>query len=161
MAALTPVGRATAPRRLRTAMGRFPTGVTVVTTTVGDAVHGMTANGVLSVSLDPPLVLVSLGRCRMAEVLPQSGRYGISVLAEDQEGLARHFAGLAALPEPPALTWAGGLPFVAGALATVGCRVVDLHPAGDHCLWIGQVDHLEHRDGRPLVFFAGQFGALR
>jgi anti-anti-sigma factor len=82
MAAHTPVYRATAPRRLRDAMGRFATGVTIITTAGDDKqVHGMTANGVLSVSLDPPLVLVSLGRCRMAEMLPQTGRYGISVLA--------------------------------------------------------------------------------
>ena len=74
-------------------MGRFATGVTVVTTTHKDTIHGMTANAFLSVSLRPPLVLVSLGRCRMSEMLPRTGRYGVSVLASDQEHFAAHFAG--------------------------------------------------------------------
>lgn len=76
--------------RLRKAMGRFATGVTVVTTAQRDVVHGMTANGVMSVSLDPPLVVVSLGDCKMDGLLPRTRRYGISVLGAEQEALARH-----------------------------------------------------------------------
>ena len=161
MAAFTPVHRATAPRRLRNAMGRFATGVTVVTTADGDLVHGMTANGVLSVSLDPPLVLVSLGRCRMAEMLPRTGRYGISVLHEEQAAIAAHFAGQARIEDPLDFEWRAGLPYVAGSLAQVGCRVVAVHPAGDHRLWVGRVEHMDHRDGPPLLFYTGRFGGLR
>ncbi|MFA9270883.1 MAG: flavin reductase family protein [Baekduiaceae bacterium] len=161
MAALTPTWRSTAPRRLRDAMGRFATGVTVITTAdEGEGVHGMTANGVLSVSLDPPLVLVSLGRCRMAEILPRTGRYGISVLAADQQDVALHFAGQGHRTTAPAFTWDGGLPFLPGALAHIGCRVADVHPAGDHVLWIGRVKHMTHRDGDPLLFYAGRFTGL-
>jgi flavin reductase (DIM6/NTAB) family NADH-FMN oxidoreductase RutF len=161
MAARTPVGRATAPRRLRNAMGRFATGVTVITTAEDDQVHAMTANGVLSVSLDPPLVLVSLGRCRMAEMLPRTGRYGISVLAESQEHLAAHFAGQATSDHLPDFDWRHGLPFIPDALAHLGCRVAELHQAGDHCLWIGRVEHMEHTDGDPLLFYSGRFHKLR
>ena len=82
-------------------MGRFATGVTVVTTTHKDTIHGMTANAFLSVSLRPPLVLVSLGRCRMSEMLPRTGRYGVSVLASDQEDFAAHFAGQRVSPRRP------------------------------------------------------------
>jgi len=160
MAAHTPVHRATAPRRLRNAMGRFATGVTVITTRDGDSAHGMTANGVLSVSLDPPLVLVSLGRCRMAEMLPRTGRYAISVLAEEQAPLAAHFAGRATPGARPRLVDLRGLPVVEGALAHLVCRVSALHPAGDHCLWVGRVEHMEHRDGAPLLFYAGAFHGL-
>lgn len=162
MAALTPTSRSTAPRRLRDAMGRFATGVTVITTAeAGEGIHGMTANGVLSVSLDPPLVLVSLGRCRMAEILPRTGRYGISVLAEGQRDVAMHFAGQAARPGAPPFVWESGLPFVAGSLAQIGCRVADVHQAGDHVLWIGRVEHMTHGDGDPLLFYAGRFAGLK
>jgi flavin reductase (DIM6/NTAB) family NADH-FMN oxidoreductase RutF len=161
MATLTPVTRATAPRRLRDAMGRFATGVTIVSTVEAGKVHGMTANGVLSVSLSPPLVLVSLGRCRMAEMLPRTGRYAISVLAAGQRELAAHFAGQTAGEATVAFEWEDGLPFIAGALAHVGCSVEDLHPAGDHVLWVGRVAHIAHREGDPLLFYAGRFESLR
>jgi flavin reductase (DIM6/NTAB) family NADH-FMN oxidoreductase RutF len=162
VARLTPAGRATeaAGRQLRQVMGRFATGVTVVTTADGDAIHGMTANAFLSVSLTPPLVLISLGRCRMAEMLPKTGRYGVSVLAESQEHLAAHFAAQRVSPTEPAFSWHHGLPFLDGALAHLGCRVVDVHPAGDHVLWTGQVEHLHCEEGRPLLFYTGRFRTL-
>jgi flavin reductase (DIM6/NTAB) family NADH-FMN oxidoreductase RutF len=163
VARLTPAGKAAAEagRQLRQVMGRFATGVTVVTTADGQAVHGMTANAFLSVSLTPPLVLISLGRCRMGEMLPRTGRYGISVLSDTQEHLAAHFAAQRASPQEPAFSWHVGLPFLDGALAHLGCRVVDVHPAGDHVLWTGQVEHLWCQDGRPLLFYTGRFSTLQ
>jgi len=162
MARLTPraAGAEAAARELRQVMGRFATGVTVVTTTHRSTIHGMTANAFLSVSLRPPLVLVSLGRCRMSEMLPRTGRYGISVLAADQQEYAAHFAGQRVAAVPPEFVWEESLPLLSGALAHVGCRVVDVHAAGDHVLWIGEVEHLSHRDGEPLLFYAGRFGTL-
>jgi flavin reductase (DIM6/NTAB) family NADH-FMN oxidoreductase RutF len=163
IARLTPRSQAAeaAARELRNVMGRFATGVTVVTTTHRNTIHGMTANAFLSVSLRPPLVLVSLGRCRMSEMLPRTGRYGVSVLASDQEKFAAHFAGQATSDEDPKFVWEHDLPLLDGALAHVGCRVVDVHPAGDHVLWIGEVEHLYHREGEPLLFYTGRFGTLR
>lgn len=164
VARLTPMTRAMAaevmPRSLRDAMGRFATGVTVITTSDDGEVHGMTANGFMSVSLDPPLVLVSLGRCRMAEMLPRTRRYGVSVLNAGQRHLAAHFAGMEVAPEPVGFTWRGDLPFLDGALAHVGCRVFDMHAAGDHVLWIGEVEHLRHREGEPLLFYTGAFRTI-
>jgi flavin reductase (DIM6/NTAB) family NADH-FMN oxidoreductase RutF len=162
VARLTPKSAAVeeAARALRTVMGRFATGVTVVTTVERETIHGMTANGFMSVSLRPPLVLVSLGRCRMAEMLPRTGRYGISVLAHDQEQFAAHFAAQRPASTPPEFVWHEGLPLLEGALAHVTCRVVDVHAAGDHVLWIGEVEHLHHRDGEPLLFYSGRFGTL-
>jgi flavin reductase (DIM6/NTAB) family NADH-FMN oxidoreductase RutF len=163
IAKLTPKAAAVeeAERDLRQVMGRFATGVTVVTTTDREVIHGMTANAFLSVSLHPPLVLVSLGRCRMSEMLPRAGRYGVSVLAHDQEHFAAHFAAQRVSPVEPAFVWHHGLPLLSGALAHIACRVVDVHPAGDHVLWIGEVEHLHHRDGEPLLFYTGRFGTLR
>jgi flavin reductase (DIM6/NTAB) family NADH-FMN oxidoreductase RutF len=163
IAKLTPKAAAVeaAARELRQVMGRFATGVTVVTTTHKDTIHGMTANAFLSVSLRPPLVLVSLGRCRMSEMLPRTGRYGVSVLASDQEHFAAHFAGQRVSPVDPEFVWHEEFPLLSGALAHVGCRVVDVHAAGDHVLWIGEVEHLSHHDAEPLLFYKGRFGTLR
>jgi flavin reductase (DIM6/NTAB) family NADH-FMN oxidoreductase RutF len=162
VARLTPKAAAVeqAARALRQVMGRFATGVTVVTTVDRNTVHGMTANSFLSVSLRPPLVLVSLGRCRLNEMLPRTGRYGVSVLAHDQEQFAAHFAAQRVSAVEPTFVWHEGLPLLDGALAHLVCRVVDVHPAGDHVLWIGEVEHLHHRDGEPLLFYTGRFGTL-
>ncbi len=162
VARLTPRSAAAerAARELRSVMGRFATGVTVVTTMHRETIHGMTANAFLSVSLRPPLVLVSLGRCRMSEMLPRTGRYGISVLASDQQHFAAHFAGQSVSPVEPAFAWHEQLPLLDGALAHVACKVIDVHPAGDHVLWIGEVEHLWHREGEPLLFYTGRFGTL-
>ena len=120
--------------------------------------HGMTANAFVSVSLEPPLVLVSLdNRSNMHRILPQVRRYGVSVLAEDQEALSNHFAG----KRDPALT-AGftlrdGIPLLDGAIAHLTVDVTEVHPAGDHTLYIGRVEHLEWREGQPLLFYAGRY----
>ena len=148
-------------KKQRQIMGQFATGVTVVTTVERDIVHGMTANGFVSVSLRPPLVLVSLGRCRMNEMLPRSARYGISILAQDQQHFAAHFAAQKPSEVEPSFVWHHGLPLLDGALAHLVCRVVDVHRAGDHVLWIGEVEHLDHRDDEPLLFYTGRFGTMR
>jgi flavin reductase (DIM6/NTAB) family NADH-FMN oxidoreductase RutF len=162
VARLTPKAPAVeqAAREFRQVMGRFATGVTVVTTVEKDTPHGMTANGFLSVSLRPPLVLVSLGRCRMNEMLPRSGRYGISVLSHDQQHFAAHFAAQKRSEIEPTFTWHNGLPLLDRALAHLVCRVVDTHRAGDHVLWIGEVEYLDHRDDEPLLFYTGRFGTM-
>jgi flavin reductase (DIM6/NTAB) family NADH-FMN oxidoreductase RutF len=162
VAKLTPKAPAVeqAAKEFRQVMGRFATGVTVVTTVEKDTVHGMTANGFLSVSLRPPLVLVSLGRCRMNEMLPRSGRYGVSVLSHEQQHFAAHFAAQRPAPVEPTFTWQNGLPLLEGALAHLVCRVVDVHRAGDHVLWIGEVEYLAHREAEPLLFYTGRFGTI-
>jgi flavin reductase (DIM6/NTAB) family NADH-FMN oxidoreductase RutF len=163
VAKLTPKAPAVeqAAREFRKVMGRFATGVTVVTTVERGAAHGMTANGFLSVSLRPPLVLVSLGRCRMNEILPRSSRYGISILAHDQQHFAAQCAAQRQSPVEPTFTWQHGLPLLEDALAHLVCRVVDVHRAGDHVLWIGEVEHIDHRDDEPLLFYTGRFGTMR
>jgi flavin reductase (DIM6/NTAB) family NADH-FMN oxidoreductase RutF len=162
VARLTPKAPAVieAAKEFRQVMGRFATGVTVVTTVERGAAHGMTANGFLSVSLRPPLVLVSLGRCKMNELLPRSGRYGVSVLSHDQHHFAAHFAAQKAAPVEPTFSWQDGVPLLEDALAHLVCRVVDVHRAGDHVLWIGEVEYLAHRDAEPLLFYTGRFGTM-
>jgi flavin reductase (DIM6/NTAB) family NADH-FMN oxidoreductase RutF len=162
VAKLTPKAAAVedAARELRHVMGRFATGVTVLTVAERDLVYGMTANGFMSVSLHPPLVLISLGRCRMNELLPRTGYYGVSVLCHDQADFAAHFARQRPPAVEPKFVWQREVPLLEGALAHLVCRVVSSHPAGDHMLWIGEVEHFDRRDGEPLLFYTGRFGTL-
>ena len=149
------------PVAMRRTLGRFTTGVTVVTTASGGVVHAMTANAFTSVSLDPPLVLVSVDRrTRMHALLPDTRRYGVSVLASDQERVASHFAGRPLRDPGELFEWEGEVPFVRGAIAHVGCSLHAEHAAGDHTLYLGRVEHLDSRPGEPLVFHAGAFGRL-
>jgi flavin reductase (DIM6/NTAB) family NADH-FMN oxidoreductase RutF len=147
-------------RELRKVLSRFVTGVTVVTTACGDEVHGMTANSFTAVSLEPPLVLVSVATAaRMDELIPASGRYGVSILSAEQQRLSLHFAGLCEHEQLP-FAWRAGVPVIEGALAHLACTVTDSHPAGDHTLHVGRVDDLWYGNGDPLVFYTGSYRAL-
>jgi len=149
-------------RHFRNALGRFASGVTVITADHEGQLHGMTANAFVSVSLDPPLVLVSLdNRSSMHKILPGVERFGISVLAEDQEKLSNHFAGRTVQGLHLRFITREGIRLLDGAVAYFVVRVSDIHPAGDHTLYIGRVDYFESRDDRPLLFYAGKYDQLR
>ncbi len=149
------------PRRFRSALGRFCTGVTVVTTERDGEIHAMTANAFTSVSLHPPLVLVSIDhRTRMHALLPDTRRYGVSVLASDQERTAWHFAGRPMADPGDLFGWLADVPVVRGAIAHVACTLYGEHEAGDHTLYLGEVVDLAERAGDPLLFHGGAFGTL-
>ncbi|MCE3555805.1 flavin reductase family protein [Pseudonocardia sp. RS11V-5] len=150
------------PALMRPAMGRFATGVTVITNAAGADVHAMTANAFMSVSLDPPLVLISLGnRAKMAARLAESDHYGVSILANSQESVARRFAGSRHPMAPPQFEWLDGVPVVAGSLVQLTTTIVDRHVVGDHTLFVGRVTQLRARDGEPLLFHTGAFKLLQ
>jgi flavin reductase (DIM6/NTAB) family NADH-FMN oxidoreductase RutF len=148
-------------RAFRNALGRFATGVTVITAVHEDRPHGMTANAFVSVSLAPPLILVSLdNRSNMHRILPGAGRFGVSVLAEHQEALSTHFAGRPQENLQIPFVARAGIPVIDGAVAYFVARVGDVHPAGDHTLYVGEVEHFEFCEDRPLLFHAGKYGRL-
>jgi flavin reductase (DIM6/NTAB) family NADH-FMN oxidoreductase RutF len=148
-------------RELRNALGRFATGVTVITALQDGKTHGMTANAFVSVSVDPPLVLVSLdNRSHMHRILPTAGRYGISVLAENQQALSDHFAGRTTGNAHVRFVNRAGTPLLDGAVAYFVVRVGNAHPAGDHTLYVGTVEYFESRDDKPLLFYAGKYQQL-
>ncbi len=122
----------------------------------------MTANAFVSVSLEPPLVLVSLGnKSRLHGLIPQVGRYGISVLSEEQEHLSNHFAGRIIDGIKIEFSYKNEVPLIEGAVAHFVVEVADAHPAGDHTLYIGRVEHFQASDGQPLLFFGGKYQRLR
>jgi flavin reductase (DIM6/NTAB) family NADH-FMN oxidoreductase RutF len=147
---------------LRKMLGLFATGVTIVTTRVGEQIHGMTANAFMSVSLAPPLVLISVDRrTRMCELLHEGRQYGVSVLGEDQSALSDRFAGRAAEDTPqPRFELVHDAPLVEGALAQFVARVARSYWGGDHSLFLGQVESARYRPGAPLLFHGGRYGRL-
>lgn len=154
------------PLAMRHAMGRFATGVAVVTTRHDGAPHGMTVNSLTSVSLDPPLLLVCLTTgARTTEAVVGAGRFVINILAARQEQLAlrfarqgeEHFAGL----DADQADNRHDLPVVPGALVHVDCTVDQVLTAGDHIVVFGRVDALCRSDATPLAFHGGRFADLR
>ena len=145
-------------RALRNACGLFATGITVVTTEVDGDVHGMTANAFMSVSLDPPLLVISVGhKARLHDLLKQTGRYAVSILRHDQEDYSSHFAGWPVEGLEVRFERCHDYPVLPDALAYFVCKVVDAHPVGDHTLYIGEVEYLEHDAGEPVLFYSGKY----
>ena len=149
------------PDRFRSVMGRFATGVTVVTATSPEGPVGLTANAVCSLSLDPLLLLVCFDNdARTLPVVRDVGRFGVNVLRADQEALARLFASKAPEREKfagVAHTVHDGIPVIEGVLAWVGCRLERLIPGGDHTIGIGAVEAAEAGQGEPLLWFRGSY----
>ncbi len=146
----------------RRTLGMFATGVTVLTTRVGEQVHGMTANAFMSVSLQPPLVLISIDRrAKMGALMHEGTRFGVSVLEAAQTGLSDRFAGRVAddLPEAT-FEVVHETPLVEGALAHLVARVVRSYWGGDHSLFLGQVEFARYGEGRPLLFHGGRYERL-
>ena len=113
----------------------------------------MTANAFTSVSLDPPLVLVSLdNRSNMHRILPIVRRYGISVLPENHEHLSNHFAGRTIEGLQVRFVQQSGIPLLEGAVAHFVVEVIDAHLAGDHTLYISRVEFFQAYDEKPLLF---------
>jgi flavin reductase (DIM6/NTAB) family NADH-FMN oxidoreductase RutF len=156
--------RPVAPDHFRQVIGRFPTGVTVVTAVGPEGPVGMTANAVTSLSLEPLLLLVCFDNgSRTLPVVRGSERFGVNVLARGQEALARRFAGK--LPEAEKFagvphTMDDGVPVIEGAHAWMGCDLERLVPGGDHTIGIGAVRAAEIGVGEPLVWHAGRYSAL-
>jgi flavin reductase (DIM6/NTAB) family NADH-FMN oxidoreductase RutF len=146
----------------RRTLGMFATGVTVLTTRVHEQLYGMTANAFMSVSLRPPLVLVSIDRrAKMGALLHEGTRFGVSVLEAKQTGLSDRFAGRVAddLPEAT-FEVVHDTPLVEGALAHLVARVVRSYWGGDHSLFLGQVEFARYGEGRPLLFHGGRYERL-
>ena len=148
-------------RQLRNALGRFPTGVTVITTRGPDGKReGLTANSFSALSLDPPLVLWSI--VRKSASLPgfvASGHFAINVLASDQADLSHRFA----TPSDDKFSGLdvhegfGGSPLLPGALASFECHTESTIEGGDHLLFVGRVHKIRYRTGEPLIFNGGKY----
>ncbi|WP_020385620.1 flavin reductase family protein [Kribbella catacumbae] len=155
----------------RAAMGRFASGITIMSTMQGGVAHAMTANAFTSVSLDPPLVLVCVDYAvRMHDAVLERGDWAISVLADTHREIAERFAksgrdlysqfdGIGTQPGPKT-----GCPLIEGALSWLECRTWATYPGGDHTIVVGEVLSLgtgEPDDPSALIYYAGGYRALK
>ncbi|MFI5706351.1 flavin reductase family protein [Kribbella sp. NPDC051620] len=148
-------------RELRSALGRYTTGVTVITAQTPDGRRiGVTANSFTSVSLEPPLVAwCPAKRAPSLPDLERATHFAVNVLAAGQHDLSKQFATPAAdkFAGVPTTEGLGGAPLIGGALARFECRTVRWVDAGDHVICIGEVERFDTADGEPLVFHAGMY----
>ena len=144
----------------RHVMGRFATGVTLLTTQFDEGILGMTANAVMSLSLEPPLIVVAVDKENsMHECLTQGKCFALNMLRADQEEISRRFAvsgpkDFSGLELTVAET---GAPILVDAIAFMDCRLVDILPGGDHDMFIGEPVAGKTRDGDPLIFYSGKY----
>ena len=145
-------------------MARLPAGVCVVTARTGGELKGLTASSLVSISLEPPLVLVGLERASATRaVVLDTGAFNVNVLTRNQEFIADRFAGRA-----PAVDWhslkhrlgSNGLPLLDGCAAWLECIVTATHPAGDHDILIGAIESAEMGSGDPLILWDRAFWTL-
>jgi flavin reductase (DIM6/NTAB) family NADH-FMN oxidoreductase RutF len=150
-------------QKQRKIMGHFATGVTVVTTDGEAGSHGLTANAVASLSLDPPLVLVAVDkRAATLEYLVKNRCFAVNILRLDQKDLSRRFAttGPKDFSDLKITTAVTGSPVLVDGLAFLDCRVHDILPGGDHDIFVGEIVAGEYQGGEPLLYFSGRYRQL-
>jgi 4-nitrophenol 2-monooxygenase / 4-nitrocatechol 4-monooxygenase, reductase component len=151
------------PDEFRDLIGRFASGVTVVTAAYDGRQYGTTASAVTSLSLEPPMLLVALNReSATGQAISSCGHFAVNILGEGQEELAHRFAvkGERKFEGLPQVEGACGAPLLEAALATLECRVTEEVTAGTHTVFLAEVDQGSARDGAPLAYFRGRFGRL-
>lgn len=153
------------PIEFRKAIGCFATGVTIITVDLDGEVHGMTANAVASVSLDPLLLLVCVDHSASTHAhLHAKKRFGINILAEQQKVISEYYARPVRTHEEAEVETGArfdrterGTPVLHGALAYLECRLKSAQDAGDHTIFIAEVEEVVVRDGEPLLYFRSQY----
>ena len=144
----------------RAALGRFASGVTVVTTVdASGRPDGLTVSAFASVSLDPPLIVVAIDKANASvSAMTHTGRFNVHVLSASQESLSRRFSDAS---DPFAGIQfsrdAAGLPRLPGALSVLTCHVETSIDAGDHFLFLGRVESIDVAEGEPLLYFRGDY----
>jgi flavin reductase (DIM6/NTAB) family NADH-FMN oxidoreductase RutF len=148
-------------------MARVPAGVVVISARTENGYRGLTASSLVSISIDPPMVLVGLEREAATRAAVAEGKaFNVNVLTRSQEFIADRFAGRAPAIDP---TWEGvphrlganGIPLIEGCAAWLECRLVEIHPAGDHDVCVGEVTSASAGSGDPLILWDRAFWTLR
>ncbi len=149
------------PIRFRRVMGRFATGVTVITAGHEGEARGMTANAFMSGSLEPPLCVVSVAkRAHMHQVMVAASHFGVNILAENQVELSEHFAGRRNPRLAVDFERFGPAMVLSSACARIAAESVASHDCGDHTIFIGHILKLDSDDRAPLLYHAGRYHGL-
>ena len=148
----------------RRIMGHFATGVTVITARVGEELHGMTANAVTSLSLEPPLVLVAVDlKASMYQSLQSADGFAMNILAADQQDLSNRFAtsGPKEFSDIPQTTAVTGAPIFTEALGYVDCKISEIFSGGDHDIFVGEILAGDIGAGEPLLYYGGSYRFIK
>ena len=152
-----------ADRKLRNSLGRFATGVTVVTCAGEAGLYGITVNSFSSVSLQPPRILWNIAKVsRSVDAFLAADFFAVNILAADQEALSVHFA-QTDRPRFDKVDYqlsARGVPLLAATLACFECRTCQVYECGDHHIIVGEIEDFRYVDGDPLLFYAGQYAQI-
>lgn len=150
----------------KSALSRFATGVTVLTTCDGDQPAGLTVNAFASISLHPPLVMVSIDtRSHLHDLTQRTGYFAVNILGAHQHDVSRRFAGQTADRDHrfAGTTYHAGLtgaPLLDEAIAHVECRLVAVYPGGDHSIFLGSVEAVDSLPGDPMIYYRSRYGAF-
>lgn len=149
-------------RSFRNALGKFATGVTVILTRHDGSFHGMTANAFTAVSLEPPLVLVSVSSdAKTADYIRAQGHFSVNLLSQEQETISSQFAGRGQPNEKAEIEWFNNeTPYLSSAFGAFVCSVFSVVDAGDHTLFLGRVKAYRHEDQQPLLYYGGKYRKL-
>lgn len=149
---------------LRRVMGHYATGVTVITTFSKEGkLHGLTANAVSSLSLEPPLLIICVDKkAESYSSFEESGVFTVNILADDQEDISRRFAvsGGEKFEGVAYRRGGNGAPILHGVLAHLECKVHATFDGGDHTIYVGLIEEAETRDAKPLLFYRGGYRNL-
>ncbi len=150
----------------KSVLGRFATGVTVLTTCDGERPAGVTVNAFASVSLNPPLVMVCIDkRSHMHDLVQRTGFFAVNVLGAHQQEISRRFAGQTGdrdhrFTMTPFHSGITGAPVLESSIAHVECRLAAVYPGGDHSIFLGSVESVGAVPGDPLLYYHSQYGAI-
>ena len=145
------------------AMSHFLSGVTVVTTEQEGTLYGMTVASFASLSLNPPLVLICVGRnMQTHDAIAAAGRFGVSILSSEQQHVSNQFASRSddKFKDIPYHRGASGVPLLDGAICALECRLHGQLDGGDHSIFVGLVESAETADGAPLAYFRSGYREL-
>ncbi|MFB4169126.1 flavin reductase family protein [Virgibacillus sp. JSM 102003] len=149
-------------RLFRDAMGKFSTGITIVTTEYNGDIMGMTVNAFMSVSLDPKLIAISIDeKARMYDKLQETKCFGLSILTEEQKDLSMIFAKQKDSDSDISYLKQDNIPVLKDSIATLSCRVKKTADAGDHKIFIAEVTDVKMNGGEPILFYSGQYRTLK
>lgn len=148
-------------RLFRDAMGKFATGITVVSTDYQNEIKGITVNSFMSLSLDPTLIAISIDKtASMYQILQEVDTFGISVLSENQKEESMIYANQKEAEKPVKFMDLAGTPVLDNALVQLSCEKESAVEAGDHMIYIAKVNDLKINDGNPLLYFSGSYQQL-
>lgn len=147
----------------RQTLGRFASGITIITANNGDDKRGMTASAFVSVSLEPPLILISVTNSTAMNDFLQKDEvthFGVNILSASQQDLSDHFAGKSINEDKIPWLYHDSVPLIKDAISQLVCSKHQIIPAGDHTLYIGLIKHSNYTDEAPLVYFRGKYQKL-